>query len=74
MNKTRNISNKLLLLFPLLQVRVITTRGSTGLSEDQLTTHHFTISELTLCVSGLVFRLPLSSGWSGGVGGTGWVK
>lgn len=29
---------------------------------------------LTLSVSGLVFRLPLSSGCSGGTGDTGWVK
>lgn len=28
----------------------------------------------TLCVSRLVLRFPFSSGWSGGVGATGWTK
>ncbi len=36
--------------------------------------HHKRVGSPTLCESGLVLRLPLSSGWRGGIGGTGWVK
>lgn len=36
--------------------------------------HRVKFGSHTLCVSGLVLRFPLSNGWNGGVGGTGWVK